>query len=307
MKPQIIILLSTWNGEKYLRQQLDSLVSQTVIDRMQILVRDDGSSDETVAILKEYEKTGKLTFYQGKNLGSTQSFFQLLIDAPKADYYAFCDQDDYWLKEKVGKAVQGIEKIQEPALYCSRKIIVDQDLHELPRSDVDPSMSVLDNFIRNNKASGCTMVINHKLREIFLRYRPQMVPFHDSWIYKLALFFGKVVYSRESYIKYRQHGNNVTGAEAHGIQLLLKRLKHFDPTFHRYRDRGPRGMIAYATELLAGYDDILKPEDKKILIELRDIKKSFSNRLHIFLTPGLGMSPLYEYLGLKLFILLGWV
>ena len=222
MKPQIIILLSTWNGEKYLRQQLDSLLSQTVIDRMQILVRDDGSSDETVAILKEYEKTGKLTFYQGKNLGSTQSFFQLLIDAPKADYYAFCDQDDYWLKEKVGKAVQGIEKIQEPALYCSRKIIVDQDLHELPRSDVDPSMSVLDNFIRNNKASGCTMVINHKLREIFLRYRPQMVPFHDSWIYKLALFFGKVVYSRESYIKYRQHGNNVTGAEAHGIQLFFK-------------------------------------------------------------------------------------
>lgn len=304
---RIIILLSTWNGEKYLRKQLDSLLAQTIIDQIHILVRDDGSSDGTLGILKEYEKTGKLSFYQGKNLGSTQSFFQLLIDAPEAEYYAFCDQDDYWLPEKVEKAVKGIEAINGPALFCSRKIIVDQNLHRLNRRDVEPSMTVMDNFIRNNKASGCTMLLNSELRKIFLRYRPKKASFHDSWMFKLALFFGKIVYSKDSYILYRQHGNNVTGAQDYGMHLFLHRIKNFDPTFRKYRNRGITGRTTYAGELLAGYGDILKPKDRNILLKLRDSGKSFFIRFQLFLGPGLGKSPIYEYLCFKVFILLGWV
>lgn len=304
---KIVILLSTWNGEKYLRQQLDSLLNQSIIDRIHILVRDDGSSDGTLKILKTYEKTGKLNFYQGENLGSTQSFFQLLEDAPDADYYAFCDQDDYWLPEKIEKAVKGIEDIREPALFCSRKIIVDQNLHRLNKKDIDPSMTIMDNFIRNNRASGCTMLLNRELRELFLRYRPLNAPFHDSWIFKLALFMGKIVCSKESYILYRQHGNNVVGAQDYGWHLFLHRIKKFDPTFRKYRTRDISSRITYARELLEGYGDILKPEDKNILLKLRDSEKSFFIRLQLLLEPGLGKSPLYEYVCFKAFILLGWI
>lgn len=303
--PRIIVLLSTWNGEKYLRKQLDSLLAQTVIDQIQILVRDDGSSDGTIGILKEYEKTGKLRFYQGKNLGSTQSFFQLLIDAPEADFYAFSDQDDYWLPEKVEKAVKGIEGIKGPALFCSRKIIVDQDLRRLNREDVDPSTTIMDNFIRSNRAFGCTMLMNRELRKIFLRYRPQVVPFHDSWLFKLALFFGKIVYSKESYILYRQHGNNVTGAQEYGFRLFLHRIKNFDPTFVRYRNR--QGARIYAEEMLKGYRDCLSSDDRKVLGNIVNVKNSFKSRIQLLGVSGLTKHPLYDYIAQKCFILLGWL
>lgn len=93
----ITVLMSTYNGEKYLKEQLDSILNQEQVD-LKLLIRDDGSTDGTVNILKEYENSHtNIKWYSGLNLGCGKSFFQLVLDAPKSDYYAFVDQDDVWV------------------------------------------------------------------------------------------------------------------------------------------------------------------------------------------------------------------
>lgn len=93
----VSVLLSTYNGEKYLREQLDSLLVQQGVD-LRIIARDDGSKDTTVEILKEYAgKDTRVSFFEGKNVGPAQSFFDLIMKSPDSDYYAFCDQDDVWI------------------------------------------------------------------------------------------------------------------------------------------------------------------------------------------------------------------
>ncbi len=91
----IVVLMSTYNGEKYIREQLDSIFNQEGID-VKVVVRDDGSKDTTHAILDEYKKTHELVWYTGENLKSARSFMDLIYQAPESDYYAFADQDDYW-------------------------------------------------------------------------------------------------------------------------------------------------------------------------------------------------------------------
>ena len=105
----IIILMSTYNGEKYLKAQIESLLSQTI--KVEILVRDDGSTDSTQQILDDYAQRGMLKWYSGKNLGSGKSFFDLACKAPDADFYAFADQDDIWENKKVELAVQQLMKL----------------------------------------------------------------------------------------------------------------------------------------------------------------------------------------------------
>ena len=97
--------MSTYNGQKYIRQQIDSILQQTNVE-VNLLVRDDGSKDDTIKILDEYKQEGKLTYYTGPNLGPQLSFLNLLNNCPKADYYAFADQDDYWEKDKLSTAVK---------------------------------------------------------------------------------------------------------------------------------------------------------------------------------------------------------
>ena len=107
---KIIVLMSTYNGEKYLQVQLDSILSQENVD-LELLVRDDGSTDSTKTILERYQSEGKLTWYSGKNKKPAYSFFDLLGKCKDADYYAFADQDDFWHEDKLINAIKRLEKI----------------------------------------------------------------------------------------------------------------------------------------------------------------------------------------------------
>ncbi|MBQ4399872.1 MAG: glycosyltransferase, partial [Alphaproteobacteria bacterium] len=107
----VLVLMSTYNGEKYLKTQLDSILAQQGVN-VQILVRDDGSSDGTLPILQAYAAQGKLTYYTGPNLKPAKSFMDLIYNAPQADFYAFADQDDYWLPEKL---ICAVNKLKHPA------------------------------------------------------------------------------------------------------------------------------------------------------------------------------------------------
>ena len=126
--------MSTYNGEKFLREQLNSLVTQK-LKPDQIFIRDDGSTDATMDIIKYYADSYKfIKYYHGENLGAAKSFMELINKAEEADYYALCDQDDVWFEDKLQVAVNTLEAIRPndiPLLYCSRFTLTDEKLNPL--------------------------------------------------------------------------------------------------------------------------------------------------------------------------------
>lgn len=224
----VLVLMSTYNGEKYLRTQLDSILNQTYKD-IDILIRDDGSSDGTRDILENYaSEFPQIKWYGGLNIGVSQSFFELIRNAELTyEYYAFADQDDEWLPKKIEKAVNVLKhNTTLPMLYCSDKIIVNQDLMPI-RVTVSRVMkqASFGNALVQDMCTGCTAVMNRKLLSIIRKRTPDYVIMHDWWFYLTATCFGAVYYDVNSYIKYRQHNNNTSGAMLTKKALLKYRLR----------------------------------------------------------------------------------
>lgn len=225
------VLMSTYNGEQYLREQIDSILQQEY-PNIQLLIRDDGSKDGTIAIIHEYaEKYSNVSYYVGKNLGAKGSFFDLMKHADTAsDYYAFSDQDDVWLPDKIGRAVKRLEKENSnlPLLYASKTTLVDESLKEIPMSmrqySIVPSFG---NALVENVCSGCTEVFNNKLLKLVNRRNPKCEIMHDWWLYLIASAFGKVVFDERSGILYRQHGNNSVGARGNWWTEMAARIRNF--------------------------------------------------------------------------------
>lgn len=230
------ILMSTYNGEKYIKEQLDSLLNQDCEKfekaSFRILIRDDGSSDGTQDILEQYavKYPDKISWYQGANIGVIRSFFEVLGKADNSDYYAFCDQDDYWMPEKMTRAVEILDGMsqEKPSLYCCRPKIVDQDLKPLESEIERPAMRPgFRNAMIENIVTGCTAVFNKKLREMIRQQPPQFTVMHDWWLYLIASCFGEIYYDETSYICYRQHQGNVLGMKTRKMDEWKMRLKLF--------------------------------------------------------------------------------
>lgn len=256
---KITVLMSTYNGEKYLREQIDSILSQNNVN-VNILVRDDGSSDSTRNILDEYEGKNQLHWYTGDNLKPANSFMNLIYNAPDSDYYAFSDQDDYWLPNKLIRAEQVLNNYNsnEPSLYYSCYTMVDEKLKPLTRSRDKQYVSLtIKQSIISSAATGCTMVFNKKLRDYLKLSLPDFQIMHDNWTHKVCVAIGGNVYhDSNSYIYYRQHGNNVIG----GQTTLCKRLKrHINTVFRNpcYRSKSIRTLYKY-------YKDYMPETNKKI-------------------------------------------
>ena len=226
---KVVVLLSTYNGEKYLREQLNSLINQSYKD-VDILVRDDGSSDSTKKILDEYKNAGKLDWYAGENLGASMSFWHLLHHCHDADYYAFCDQDDVWDKDKLQIAINKLNKEDNsiPLLYCSDVRVVDSKLNLLSEHMVAPMPVDYPHALIRNLAPGCTFVFNNAAKLILSQYDVKLgVELHDWLTYQIVLCFGKVYYDLESHLSYRQHQENVIGDIRKGRKQKLKKAKSF--------------------------------------------------------------------------------
>ena len=223
-----VVLLSTYNGEKYLDQQLESLIAQNGV-RLSILIRDDGSSDGTIGILKRYQKKYKnIKVVFGKNIGYAKSFWWLLQNSGKFDYYAFCDQDDVWLPDKIFRAVTVLEKNdpKEPLLYTSNVVPVDDNMNRLRTNTFKENrvLSVYESF-QKSILPGCTFVFNSVAREIAMQYNGYM-EFHDWCLYVIVNVFGTVLFDKESKIKYRVHADNVVGQKK-GMRELSLKIKRF--------------------------------------------------------------------------------
>ncbi len=226
---QVFILLSTYNGEKYIRQQLDSLCQQTFRD-FSVLVRDDGSTDTTVEIIEHYARQyANINLLKGRNIGVVKSFFALLKNSPSnpLQFYAFCDQDDVWKPDKLATAVKALTAAPNPsaALYCTRLAIVDQQLRPLGLSPI-PSHFGFENALVENTAIGCTQIFGETIRQIILKADPEVMMMHDWWAYLVATAFGTVIYAAEPSLYYRQHTHNVVGWDK-GFTSLLKKSAAF--------------------------------------------------------------------------------
>ena len=223
---KVQILMSTYNGEEYVREQLDSILGQSHPD-VDILIRDDGSSDDTFVILKEYEERhSNIKAYQGENLGVNKSFFELLRNSDaNAAYIGFCDQDDYWLPEKIEKAVGRLRQMEGPSLYCGAKTLVDEN-REILKNQQNPHVRPgFGNAVIESICSGCTLLMNRELADIIIGRLPEDVIHHDWWCYMAATYLGSMYYDENSYIYYRQHQGNEVGASGSVIDQIKAKAR----------------------------------------------------------------------------------
>ena len=240
----VCVLISTYNGEKFLREQLDSVLMQEGVN-LHVLARDDGSVDDTVKILDEYaEKDSRFKYYVGENKKPAYSFLDLIQNAPQADYYAFCDQDDIWDKDKLYAAISLLAKEDPtlPVLYYSNLRIVDENNVFIRMAHSVPHIAKNKySFLMETLPTGCTMVFNLTLVRMAYKNIPKKCAMHDSWIYMIASVFGKCVYDFTPYINYRQHSTNVIGTNRKkcSISSLKRNINYIF-----YNDSEPRYINA---------------------------------------------------------------
>ena len=226
---KVCVLLSTYNGEKYLREQIDSVLNQKDVD-VTLCVRDDGSKDGTIQILREYEKVGKIRLEIGENKGYQKSFYLLLANAPETDYYAFCDQDDVWDDDKLISAVKMLEAEDNsiPLLYYSALKVVNKDLKlkQVSHKGYSIGEHPFEEAFMLSFTYGCTTVINKVAREKFLKYDVNTLYSHDNNMNMICSALGKTIFDSTPHINYRQHGNNCFGYPS-SVKAIIKTLRQY--------------------------------------------------------------------------------
>ena len=224
--PKIWVLMSTYNGMAYIEEQIESILSQKNCD-VHLLVRDDGSTDATLDILKSYEKKGSLTLISDNiNLGPAKSFLKLLEMAPDDGYYAFSDQDDCWNSDKLERALEMLTQAEEnnmPLVYYSNSDVVDQNLNSTGKKVYSGKQKpTLERVLCGYGIQGCTMVLNKALRDIFLSVdmSKERIGMHDFFLCDLCMVCGgEILYDDFSTMKYRQHESNVVGYDVNATRL----------------------------------------------------------------------------------------
>ena len=228
---KVIVLMATYNGAPYLREQLDSIINQTY-KNVEIMVRDDGSTDETRVILKEYENKGLIQATYGKNVGVNKGFFWLVENAKEADYYSFADQDDIWLPQKLSRAVERLEKEDNhlPQVYFSSFDFCDAQMNHIRTS---PTLTHPHSLVRvlvgSQLGVGFTLVFNRAIKEIIEKTAPFNFKIygHDQWVTLMGLTLGNVVYDPTVTAKHRRHEQNVSKYKVSFFQLQKQRIKQF--------------------------------------------------------------------------------
>jgi glycosyltransferase involved in cell wall biosynthesis len=269
---KIAILLSSFNGEKFIVQQIESLLKMEISEAfLDIYIRDDGSKDRTVELIKNINTENnkvKIILKEGGNLGVVKSFFSLLNECDhNYDYVAFCDQDDIWLPNKIKNALNILEEYNTiPAMQFTRLEVVDENLNYLFLTH-EPSKKIeLGNAIVENIATGCTVVINNcalrKLKE--KKPNAENIVMHDWWVYLVISATGKVLFNNNADIKYRQHSSNVEGMMS-GLQKILNKFIKL-----KRKDKYPR-MSKQLTEFLQCYSGQLNSQQISLV---DDFKKS---------------------------------
>lgn len=305
--PCVAVLMSTYNGAEYLREQIESILRQKDV-KLELYIRDDGSMDETSSILKEYAEYGNIHVELAENLGVIASFMELLYNVPKQyDFYAFADQDDFWLEEKLKVAIDKIKDGDSPQLYFSRKTYVDKNLQQIPLNDYEVRGTSIGFALMNSCASGCTMVFNNSLHEKLCLWHPEprYMSMHDAWVYIVASAIGEVIYDSDSYILYRQHDDNISLL---GSEMRNSPWEHWKLRFRTLLDRRyDLRRSYYAQQVLAGYGDELDSEIYAVIYDLANVRKSIISKFRLLISNKLQTQVSWEIYFIKVFIIVGWI
>ena len=281
--------MSSYNGCRYIKQQIDSILAQEGV-MVELYIRDDGSSDNTISIIQEYCTNDlRVQFVEGEPLGVGRSFMTLLSLPIKADYYSFSDQDDYWYPNKLISAVNKLDAMEgNNNLYCCNQNCVNENgeyiYRRFPKEYSVPTL--LDTVIKNDIA-GCTMVLSSDLRELIIKNLPPFDFFvyciHDIWIACVSLAVGRIIFDDEPYMDFRRHGGNVTDEtvsinrqKSQGTVLLGK--------YRRYKKRGfycCHSKMKLAEQIVAFFDKYLDENQKYDLICIYSYYDSFGYKLRL--------------------------
>ena len=286
-KPTVAVLMSTYNGEQFIREQLDSIFCQESVE-VSLYVRDDGSTDSTLKIIEGYGKNHQICIlpFDG-NVGPGMSFMRLLYYViglkRRYDYYAFADQDDLWLPDKLIRAISMIKDAKKRdvrnILYCSNQWLYENEKKTRLRFAQKPDIS-LAGHISKNDFSGCTMVFAYDLAELtgsipcpgndILTYR-----MHDAWMALVASAYGTILYDEESRILYRIHGGNTVGVK----ETVLK--DRIDAVLGKGSKPKYRHVRSNSAALLLKIQAPISPKDRCILKDVAYYRSQLKYKRHL--------------------------
>ena len=275
----IEILMATYNGEKYISEQIDSIINQTC-KNWKLLIRDDGSQDKTLEILEGYEKRDKriniLRDIKG-NLGFVKNFEELLKNSSE-EFIMFSDQDDYWIENKLENYINELGTLSEkeqkmPLLIHSNSFVCDENLNVKKKEFINSKIAAhykKNSYFFSYIVQGSTVLINKELMDIGLPFLKN-VTLHDRYFHLLAEFFGKRIFISKSLIKYRQHGGNEIGAKGSIIKKILKK---------RYFEQSDRELIL---EIKEKYKGKIEKEKIKLINKYLEVTDRNQNRMMRFI------------------------
>lgn len=295
---KVTVVMSTYNGGKYLERQLDSIFAQVEVD-VQVYVRDDGSTDNTLDVIERYQKEKqpeRLTFSFEENCGWQRSFLKALVSAPEAEYYAFSDQDDIWFPEKLYRCVEELEKhdsIKPLMIHHDRKR-VDANLNPLPDTSIKLDRPLNYQHAVIAEMQGCAMVFNEAAKKLVCRYTPKVKVPHDQWVNTLCYYFGEIYSINKPLFYHIQYGSNTsTAGNARGGQLSRLKLLLSGKTVY----------VNVAEDLLKGYDDLLSIKQRKFLTRLCNYKHNIYYRIRLLFSPNFRRVSFLGTIGLKTAVL----
>lgn len=298
---QITVYLSSYNGEKFLDKQIDSILNQRDV-LVNLVIRDDGSSDKTCELLKQYRSEKRITILKGKNLGYAKSFLSMVKSDRNeiSDYYAFSDQDDIWLPQKLKCGIKQLQHIPQdvPALYVSALQRVDENLNKLDKQNFPHLILSLGAEFTRHRLAGCTFVFNKCMKRLLERSGNLAdICSHDALATMICLSCGgKVIYDSNSYILFRRHDHN-TSVDGKGmIFKVYHDIKKFILNKHQHRDLAKRLCGTFSADLTSSAISFLQ--------EAANYDKSITKTIQFAFNKQLGCGYWYYDFFIRTMILL---
>jgi glycosyltransferase involved in cell wall biosynthesis len=290
----ISVILTTFNGARYLKKQINSILTQTVLPE-EVIICDDNSTDDTAFILNGYAGNGLINFHvNSKQIGVVENFKKAAKLAKQGNWIVFADQDDIWIPgklEKLRKEMQLIDDTTKPALiYSDLTIINDNDevIFESfwEKQKIRPEKINLSTLLYGNVVTGCTMIVNSAMVVEFLKMDSHNF-LHDEWLALIAYSFGEAKFLREKLVLYRQHDNNVTFSNKNPAPGFIENIKNEINHFVGKKKFLPRQfelakafLLKYknrlSNEQVCIIEDFIQEENKNYLIQRINRRKTYS-------------------------------
>lgn len=290
---KVCVMLSSYNGELYIKEQVKSILNQKNVD-VKLLIRDDGSRDCTALIIKELEKSdSRIKCILGNNLGFANSFYELLKAAPESDYYAFSDQDDVWLDEKLIRTISGFVNENVLVSFCNA-YTTDEKLNTTG-SLYDENFKIKNKYTSFDDciAHGCLLAFSKKAKDILLNYVGTIPVSHDVWVCSICSFVGQIVYVPQKLSLFRRHEKATTFRDNKNYLLsLLKKVK-----------TNKRPTQKCAQIIMDSYKDYLSEVDQKYFNHVINYSTRLKDKVWLLFSPCVKRHSIVGTLKLKLKII----